>query len=208
MSIEYALIGAGGFGRELRDWIAQYFPEHKFIGFIDDFQVAKEVISTVEAIAEKINPAALIYCAVGSPSTRKKFFERVEIFDVQITSLHSPLSQIAATAMIGKGGIILGNSSVAANSSIGAGLLLQGFSVVGHDVVIGDYVSIYSFVFIGGGASIGNGSIIYPHAVILPGVRIGANVTIGAGSVVLKDVEDGVSIFGSPAKIIGRKAND
>ncbi len=48
------------------------------------------------------------------------------------------------------------------------------------------------------GASIG------ANATILPGLTIGRLAMVGAGSVVTKDVPDGVVVYGSPARIVGR----
>jgi UDP-2-acetamido-3-amino-2,3-dideoxy-glucuronate N-acetyltransferase len=48
------------------------------------------------------------------------------------------------------------------------------------------------------GASIGAGT------VILPGLRIGINAVVGAGSVVTKDVQDGETVFGNPARPMGK----
>ncbi len=46
------------------------------------------------------------------------------------------------------------------------------------------------------GASLGSG------AVILGGVRIGAGATVGAGAVVTRDVPGGVTVAGSPARLL------
>lgn len=51
-------------------------------------------------------------------------------------------------------------------------------------------------------ARIGGGS------VLLPGVTIGENALVGAGSVVVRDVPDRAIVFGNPARIIGRVADD
>lgn len=39
-------------------------------------------------------------------------------------------------------------------------------------------------------------------ATIIPNLTIGRNVIVGAGSTVIRDVPDGVTVVGSPAKIL------
>lgn len=202
MSTNYVIIGAGGFGFELKDWISTYKPNDVFLGFVDDHKYGPSVLGDLSSLHSMATKGIDFYCGIGSSKLRKLIFESNQSELFGFTSLVSPIAQIAPSAVYGKGAIVLGNSSIAANSTIGTALLLQGFSVIGHDVVIGNYVSIYSFVFIGGGATIGNNSVVYPHAVVLPGVKIGNNVTVGAGSVVIKDLPDNVSVFGAPARVI------
>lgn len=48
-------------------------------------------------------------------------------------------------------------------------------------------------------ASLGSG------AVILGGIRIGAGALVGAGAVVTRDVADGVTVAGSPARLIAQR---
>jgi sugar O-acyltransferase (sialic acid O-acetyltransferase NeuD family) len=206
VSIEYILLGAGGFSGELKEWIGQYYPEQKFIGFAVDAQQGKEIISSIDEIPLEYINTTKFYCAIGSSQGREIVFNKVNRQGIRPASICSPIAQLAKNIHLGEGFIVLGNSSIAANSVMGQGLLLQGFSVIGHDVQIGDFVSIYSFVFIGGNVKIGKGASIFPHATILPHIKIGENSIVGAGSVVISDVPDNVTVFGNPARIIKKNA--
>jgi sugar O-acyltransferase (sialic acid O-acetyltransferase NeuD family) len=201
VSTEFVIVGAGGFGRELHDWILAYHENAIFSGFIDDDASKKGVICSIENYK---NPNVNMYLGVGSPVLRKEISSKLDGGVINFSSLISPLSQIATSSQLGFGLILLGNSSLATNTVIGNGCLIQGFSVLGHDVQCGDYVSIYSFVFVCGGAIIGSGVSLYPHSVILPGVKVGMNSTVGAGSVVISDVPENATVFGNPAKVIKR----
>jgi sugar O-acyltransferase (sialic acid O-acetyltransferase NeuD family) len=201
VSTDFVIVGAGGFGHELHDWINLYRSKGEFRGFIADDLSKDGVISTIDSWE---GAGIDCYCGVGSGVGRKKIFDKFKDRSNFFSSLISPISQVAKSSNLGTGMILLGNSSVAANTIIGEGCLIQGFSAIGHDVVCGKFVSIYSFVFIGGGVHIGDGVSLYPHAVVLPGIKIGPNSVIGAGSVVISDVPENVTVFGNPAKIIKR----
>ena len=201
MSTDFVIVGAGGFGHELHDWIHAYRPGGIFRGFLDDDLSKDGVIATLDSWDEE---ATDCYCGLGSGVSRKKIFIKFKNKNIYFASLVSPMSQIAASCKLGLGITLLGNSSVASNTTLGEGCLIQGFSAIGHDVECGSFVSIYSFVFIGGGVHIGDGVSLYPHAVVLPGVKIGSNSIIGAGSIVISDVPENVTVFGNPAKIMMR----
>jgi sugar O-acyltransferase (sialic acid O-acetyltransferase NeuD family) len=201
VSTDFVIIGAGGFGHELHDWINSYHSSKVFKGFLDDDLSKSGVISTIDSWE---GTDVDCYCGVGSGFGRKKIFSKFKNKSNFFSSLISPMSQLANSSTLGTGVILLGNSSVASNTSVGEGCLIQGFSAIGHDVVCGNFVSIYSFVFIGGGVHIGDGVSLFPHAVVLPGIKIGSNSVIGAGSIVISDVPENVTVFGNPAKIIKR----
>ncbi len=202
MSTNFMIVGAGGFGYELLDWIKCYRPSYNFLGFWDDNINNSDVLGVIDDISYRDAVDSNIFCAVGSGELRKLFALKLSRNSIIFDNLISPSSQLASSCNLGPGVILLGNSSVAANSNIGQCCLIQGFSVIGHDVLCGDFVSIYSFVFVGGGAVLGDGVTLYPHSVILPNVKVGENSIVGAGSIVVSDVPDNVTVFGAPAKII------
>jgi sugar O-acyltransferase (sialic acid O-acetyltransferase NeuD family) len=201
---KFIILGAGGFGYELKDWISLYDHESIFLGFYDDNIKNELVLGTINQINKQDIDGAKIFPAFGSGKTRKKFADLLSLKSITFDSMISHESRLAKSSNLGQGSVLLGNASIAAKSKIGKCSLIQGFSVIGHDVVCGDFVTISSFAFVGGGAFIGDGVTIYPHSVILPGIKVGSNSIIGAGSVVVSDVPSNVTVFGAPAKIIKR----
>ncbi len=195
----YVLVGAGGFGRELRKWCQTYSPQDKFIGYVDDVSKDKDVLGGID---DHIAMDAEYIIAMGDGNNRLAVAQRLAEKNIKLRTIISPYVMQAEKIISGSGSIFLGACSISSNVSIGKLVLVQGFACVGHDVCLEDGVTLGSHVFLGGGCFIGRGTTIHPHACILPNVRIGENVTVGAGSVVTKDIPDSVTIFGSPAKII------
>jgi hypothetical protein len=95
------------------------------------------------------------------------------------------------------------------NISIGKSFHANIYSYVAHDCKIGDYVTFApgakcnGNVIIEDYAYIGTGAIIKPGSKNKPLV-IGQGAVIGMGAVVTKSVSPGVTVFGNPAKPIGK----
>jgi sugar O-acyltransferase (sialic acid O-acetyltransferase NeuD family) len=196
------IVGAGGFGREVKAWVESYRLPFEFAGFVDDTATGPSIVSNIESHCVDATSAYIV--AIGNGKTRVRILKDLAARNAKIVSIKSPLG--SATSDLGEfGGIYLGAYSVSSSCEIGMGVLIHGFACVGHDVRLGDGVTLGSHSFVGGNASIGMLSTVHPHSVILPDVRVGDNVTVGAGSVVVKNVPDNVTVFGSPAKIIFTK---
>lgn len=196
------ILGAGGFGKEVKAWVKHYNLAYTFAGFLDDISEHPEVVSGISS--HVIDPEAAYIVALGNGDSRCRQLSSLTKRGAKIVSIVSPHGN-SSSKLNDLGGIYLGVFSIASDTVIGIGVLVQGFACVGHDVILGDGVTLGSHAFVGGNAVIGENSTIHPHAVILPKVKIGRNVTVGAGSVVVKDVPDDVTVFGNPAKILMSK---
>ena len=196
------ILGAGGFGKEIKAWVKQYNLPYTFSGFLDDISDHPEVVSGISS--HVVDPEAAYIVALGNGDSRCRLLNFLTEQGAKIASIVSPHGS-SSSRLNDLGGIYLGFFSIASDTVIGRGVLVQGFACVGHDVILEDGVTLGSHVFVGGNAVIGENSTIHPHAVILPKVKIGSNVTVGAGSVVLSDVPSDVTVFGNPAKILMSK---
>lgn len=194
--MELAIIGAGGFGREVKHWVFGcdvngLFP---YTFYVDD-EFAKGGLRPLSQL-DGYRSVAVI--AVGNPSDRQRIANRVRS-DVKYTKLIHRTA-ICDKDAIGVGAILCPYSVVTVNCNIGRHFHANLHSDVGHDCTIGHYVTLAPSARVSGNCTIGDRVYIGTNAVIREGVTICDDVTIGAGAVVLNDITESGVYVGMPAK--------
>ena len=184
-----AIIGSGGFGREVALWSNGY----KTIEFyIDDH------LCTFENKLSELPIDKHSIIAIGSPEVRRAVANRLPKEQLYTYIVH----KTAITSVINLGLIMCPYSVITTNVKIGKHLQMNLHSDIGHDCVIGDFVTLSPSARVSGNCIIGNNVYLGTNAVIREGVKIVDNCIIGAGAVVLKDIRESGIYVGLPAKKI------
>lgn len=208
---DIAIIGAGGFGREVKmliDQINAVKPKYNFIGYFDD-GIAEgnlvngyPVIGTVEAVNSYEKPLAVVF-AIGLSSLRRKLLDKVKSNFISHETLIHPSAIIGNYDVnIGEGCIICAGVMITVNVMIGAHVVLSIGCVVGHDAVLKDYSSFMPSVTISGGVVIEKEVYVGTGAKIINHLTVGEKTIIGAGAVVHKSLPANCTAVGVPAKVI------
>lgn len=203
------IVGAGGFGRELLQWIKDINKvENKWIikGFIDDnlnslngFDCDYKVFSTIKDYhPEKNDELAL---AIANPEIKESITRFLKNKGAKFTSVIHPKAFISDFAEVGEGLIMYPNSGINVNTKIGDFVTILS-SGIGHDVIIGDFTTISSYCDITGGVVLEKGVFLGSHTTIVPKRKIGTGAYIAAGSVVMTNIKAGYHVMGNPAKRI------
>ena len=209
---DIAIIGAGGFGREVNmliDHINLFEKKFNFIGFFDDgIQKGTKinnsiVLGDIEDLNKWKNPL-LIVIAIGNPKIKKVISEKITNPNVSYPVLVHPSVIIGDTFnnQIGDGSIICAGVIITVDVKIGNHVILNLSCTVGHDTIISDYCSIMPGVNISGEIEISNCVVVGTGAKIINRLKIGENTIIGAGALVAKDLPSNCTAIGVPAKII------
>jgi sugar O-acyltransferase (sialic acid O-acetyltransferase NeuD family) len=204
-----AIVGAGGFGREvawLTDDINQEKPTYDFVGFVDDTAASTAeghpiLANTDQWISESRTDVQLV-CALGDPVTRWKVATRLTHAGFTFATLIHPTVKRSRHVRIAPGGMICADNILTTNIEIGAHALLNLDCTVGHDSKLASYISMMPGVHISGDVTTEIGAYFGTGAVAINGVRVGAWSVIGAGAVVSADIPRGVIAVGIPAKPI------
>lgn len=195
-----AIIGSGGFAREIRACILEeviYFVEDNFYlqgseNCLPLSQFKPEVYEVVVAIADT--------------NVRKRIVESLPKDTKYFTYIHPSAQILDSNNIVGEGSIICANCIVTTNVQIGKHCQLNLATTVGHDTKIGNYFTTSPGVHISGNCEIsdlvtmGTGSVIKEKTKILC-----ENVVVGMQAAVVKDtLESGVYV-GVPCSKIMKK---
>lgn len=200
------IIGAGGFGRELEDWL-EVCPANKkewiIGGYIDDnlnalsgYTSKYQVLGRINEFPFTENDLGLV--AIAEPDIKEKVYESLKHRLRFYTFIH-PTAIIGGNVVIGEGTIIYPNTVISTNCRIGRNVSMGCSNHIGHDSAVGDFSSLMASVDLGGGTRLGSKVYIGSKATIVPGRKIADSTKISSGSVVVNNINSASTYFGNPA---------
>ena len=200
------IVGAGGFGRELLQWIKdinRINPTWTIKGFIDDnldalnsFACDYNVIGSISNWIPHDNEVFAL--AIANPITKEKVVSELKSRGAKFTSVIRPTAFISEFAQVGEGIVMYPNSGINVNTRVGDFVTFLS-SGLGHDAEIGDYSTISSYCDITGGVKLGKRVFLGSHVTIVPKRKIGDDAYVAAGSVVMTNIRAGNHVMGNPA---------
>ena len=202
------IIGAGGFGREVKmliDQINNSKPQYEFVGYYDDgipkgtlingFPVLGTILD-VNNIKETIH----IALALGNPVYKQKVIQELKNENFIFETLIHPSVLIGADEVqFGKGVVVCAGSIITCNIVIHDFVTVNLACTIGHDSILKDFVSIMPGCNISGEVLIEKSAYIGTGVKIINQVSIGENSIIGAGAVVSKSIPANCTAIGIPA---------
>lgn len=206
-----AILGAGGFGREVKtiiDAINKINPTYDFIGFFDD-GIEKgllvnnyDVLGGINDINKYDEDLSIVVC-IADPKIKKKVISKINNSHIDFPSIIHPKASITDEFVtIGKGCIICEGTIITCNIEIKDFIILNLMCTVGHDTIIENYCSFMPSVNISGEVKIEQGVYVGTGAKIINLLDIGENTIVGAGAVVSKSLPANCTAVGIPAKPI------
>lgn len=203
--MEVTIIGAGGFSRELFQYV-QDLGGVTVKGFLDDGDPANlkvpeghSVIGGISTYQPTEGEAFLL--AVGDPAKRARIATRFIQAGGRFPTVVHPRAYVASSAAIGEGSIIAPFASVGAHAALGVLTQVHFYASVAHDAVIGDYAALSPYSVVNGGGRLGEGAFMGTRATVNPLKSVGEYSKVAAGSVVYQDVPGWSLAAGNPAKV-------
>jgi sugar O-acyltransferase (sialic acid O-acetyltransferase NeuD family) len=213
----FAVIGAGGFGREVMPIARRAIesaltdftePDDSELVFVDDGEhFADRVINghrvmTMSEFAAHPSHEKRYNIAISGSKTRQRIAEQIDF--ATPFSIVSPTHERYDGNEVGEGAVFCGFTHVTSNAKVGKFFHCNLYSYVAHDCVIGDYVTFAPFVKCNGQVIVEDHAYIGAGAVIKQGgkepIVIGEGAVIGIGAVVTKSVPPGTTVVGNPAR--------
>lgn len=207
MSNRLIIIGAGGFGREVYNWILDGGVGNGFseIAFIDrdldalkGFENYPPVISTIDEYSPESGDRLVL--AIASPKIKSFIHSLIANKGGEFVSVIHPTVKIATNVSLGQGVIFCPYVIISCDSKIGDFVHINTASTIAHDVSIGDRTTISGHCDVTGGAIVSEDCFLGSSSVVAPKVVVEPYSVIGAGSVVLRKVKAGSTVMGVPAK--------
>jgi len=204
-----AIIGAGGFGREVKTLINQINEENKIfdiIGFYDENEELPEKINGIPYLGNienlyNFNQEIALVIAIAIPKIKKEIIKNLKNYKYDFPILIHPKTIIGKdNVTIGEGSIICAGNIITNDIQIGDFTTLNLCCTTGHDTKIGAFSSFMPSVNISGEVKMGEGIYVGTGAKIINNLEIGANTIIGAGAVVSKSLPENCTAVGVPAK--------
>ena len=198
-SQDYALIGAGGYAREVSTQMRM--PDIPM--FIDDefwhVNLPKNVLKL-----SKFDPDNYqVVVAIGDLTIRKNLIEKMPSGTKYFTFIDNSANLIDVhNIKIGKGSIIGPNCILTTNINIGEHSQLNLASSIGHDCILKEYFTSAPGARVSGNCEIGNRVYMGTNAVIKEKIKICDDVTIGMGACVVKDIKVPGTYIGVFAKLL------
>ncbi|GAA5036811.1 transferase [Marivirga lumbricoides] len=205
---DIAILGAGGFGKEVNLIVQQLikkYNDYNFIGYFDDEdksnELGKKYLGDIERLNNWNDPIS-IAIAVGNGQTRQKIVDKIDNIKVRYVTLISPYAILNDIIKVGKGSIICAGANLTTNIEIGDFVIVNLNATIGHDCQLTDYSSVMPGANLAGNVTLGKKAFVGSGANILNGLKMGENSILGSGAVLTKDLDANNVAIGVPAKTV------
>lgn len=195
-----AILGAGGFAREVLSWIPTQL--YQVSGFYDEQKEGALFGVPILNDLKKFRYCEFIV-AVGDPKARKELFERaLEMGMLPVMPIIHPSAIVGLDCSFSRGTIVCPNVTITTNVSMGFNCIVNINATVGHDVRIGDHVTISPGANISGNVVLESLTYVGTNAAIREGKKLEEGSTAGMGCAVVKDVPRGTVVIGGPMRTL------
>lgn len=200
-----AIIGFGGFGREVRmliDQINKSDLKYNFIGYFEDDVSIKSnaILGCIEDVNNWHEDLAVVV-AIGAPSVRRNIISKITSERISFETLIHPSCIIGTDCKIGEGSILCAGTIITVNVEIGNHVIINLMTTIGHDSRIGSFTSVMPSVNISGEVIVEDAVYFGTGAKVINRCKISKGATIGAGAVVINDIAQNGTAVGVPAKV-------
>jgi acetyltransferase EpsM len=200
--------------QEFAQRLIEYFEGAAFgnvIGLFDDFEPpraikgGRPVLGPLATIPEFFARGEFDSVAIGAGyrhrDFRKQLFEQLKARAIPVTTFIHPSANIAPSATILEGAIVLVDCTVDLGAEVHENVLLSSRCFVSHHAIVRAHTFCAPAVNLAGHTDVGEGCFLGIATTTIDGVCIGERAQTGAGAVVVRDVPPGMLVAGVPAEV-------
>ncbi len=212
MKRRFAIIGAGGFAREVLDIFEaceDAGQDYEVLGYLVEAQYGlpgtlindKPILGGFDWLTEHASEVEVI-CAVGDPVVRKRLVARSQDCGARFGNIIHPSAVLTRRVTMGEGIVITAGCIFTNQIRIGNHVHVNLHCTIGHNAALEDFTTLGPGVHVSGWVTLGEGCYVGSGAVIIDRKSAGAWSVVGAGAVVISDVPPYSTVVGIPAKVI------
>lgn len=212
--MKIAIVGAGGFAREVAWLISDIALQQSLDETCAQFEFAGFLVSDLSKIGDcdskvlgdfswlKNNRVEALAMGIGNPAVRLKIGNELqERFPaIKWPALIHPSVKYGASCLFEEGVNVCAGTIATVNVTFGRFSMVNLSCTIGHESQIGEGTVINPLSAISGGVKIGSRVLVGTHASILQYITVGDDAVVGSGAMVHKDVAAGITVMGVPAK--------
>ena len=206
--IKVAILGAGGFARELW-WALRNARAHDSrltfepVMFVDLTVHTGLLKGLPVRTLEDVPADVLLICGVGGMTEIKERIVTAAVHDGHrfAPAAIAESARVGPDVHIGEGTILCAGVIATTDIEIGPHVAINLDCTIGHDAVIGAYTTMSPGCHVSGCVRVGRNAFLGTGALVLEHVAIGAHAILGAGAVATKDVPDHALAVGVPAVV-------
>lgn len=199
------IVGAGGFGREVWQWIRSGGGRSPPIaGFLDADPRCSLDPDSPPLLADPARylpqPGDGLLLAIGIPAVRRRVAADLESRGGRFVTFVHPTALLATSARLGAGTIVCPLAVVSDRVTTGRCTLVNYHASLGHDSATGDYCVLSPNAALGGHAVLGDDVFLGLSASVGPGRSVGDRSKVAANSAALSDVAADRLVVGVPGR--------
>lgn len=210
--IRVDIIGTGGLGKELINYIIDEKPQRYIIAGAwgdDEFNntnYSHYYKGTIEEAVKKLKQGDNLVMAIAKPRVKRYVQNKIDPGNKLkwLTYIH-PSAVVSSFAEIGTGCVITPQAIVTSDAKLGDFVFMNTGSVIGHDAVLGDYSTLFPNTEVCGQCNLGSDCVLGIGSFVLPSVSLATGTRVSAGSIVWSSFENPALLSGNPAIIVPGK---
>lgn len=206
MARAFAIVGAGGFGREMVTYAQDAHDDgwgYEAVGFVDDSRsLGEEVLPGLPVIGTTREPpkGVELLIALGDAGVRRTVARLAADAGNRLVTFVHPTAYIARNAIVGSGSLICPFALVGAGATVGENVAINIYAAVGHDARVDAHGVLSPYSSLMGAASLGTCGFLGAYASVAPTVAIGSHSKVAAGAFAYSDAPPGSLLAGNPAR--------
>lgn len=215
MGAKIAIIGAGGFAREVLDIFEACHDagrDDEVLGYVVEaaYGTPGELVNGRPILGdfgwfEPHRAEVAAVCAVGDPALRYRLVRCAQELGVRFCNAIHPTAVVTPRVTLGAGVVIAAGAIFTNQILVGDHVQVNLACTVGHDAVLNDFATLAPGVRVSGNVTLAQGCYVGTGANIIDGIRVGEWSVVGAGSTVHRDVPPNTTVAGVPARVVRRR---